>query len=81
MMDDFQYFKETEVFRLEAESRVESAQAKYDATETLYEIEKAAKEKRDFDEGVKQATAEFHAREAATQEKLDEFEEPYTLAQ
>jgi hypothetical protein len=66
MMDDFQYFKETEEYRVEAEKKVESAQAKFDATEALYNIEKAAKEQREFDEGVAQATREFHEREAAT---------------
>jgi hypothetical protein len=62
MNDDFQYFKETEEWRKEAEKKVETAQAKYDATEALYQIEKAAKEQREFDEGVKQATQEFHDR-------------------
>jgi hypothetical protein len=42
----------------------------------LYDVEKAAKEQREFDEGVKQATQEFHDRQDETTRLLGEFEQP-----
>jgi hypothetical protein len=57
--DDDTYFLEANKFREEALKNVEKAQAKLDATEALFEVEKAGKEKRDFDEAVKAATAVF----------------------
>lgn len=49
-------------------------QAKYEATVAKFEIEKVIKEKREFDEGVAEATRMFDERAKQTKDQFDEFE-------
>lgn len=63
--DDFEFFKEATAKKEEIEVSLEKAQAKYEATRALYEVERIAKEARDLDEIVQQELAEFESRSAA----------------
>jgi hypothetical protein len=50
--DDYEYYKETQKIREEAEERQKAAEAKYDATNAKFQVEKAAKEGRDLEEAT-----------------------------
>lgn len=69
--DDYEYFKETQNFRDEAEERRKAAQTKFEATDAKFQVEKAAKDQRDLDEGVKQALAEFNTRSEERKTQFD----------
>merc|ERR1712232_1090029 len=70
--DDYEYYKETQKFREEAEERGRAAQTKFDATNAKFQVEKAAKESRDMEEATKAALAEFNTR---SEERKTQFNE------
>jgi hypothetical protein len=47
--DDFEYFKEANSFKEEIEKILDSMQAKYEATQALFEVERIQKEARDLE--------------------------------
>lgn len=69
--DDYEFFKETQKFRDEAEERRVAAETKYEATNAKFQVEKAAKESRDMEEATKAALGEFNTR---SEERKTEFD-------
>jgi len=69
--EDYEYFKETQKFKDEAEQRRAAAQTKFEATDAKFQVEKAAKESRDMEEATKQAMAEFERRSGERKEEFD----------
>lgn len=78
--EDYEYFKETQKFRDEAEERRAAAQAKFEATDAKFQVEKAAKESRDMEEATKAALAQFDQRSAERKQQFDDLNAELTTA-
>lgn len=70
---DYDAFVEFHGYKAEADKKLQTAQAKLDKTVVDFEVEKAAKEKRDRDEEVAIQTAEFERRSGERKEQYDEI--------
>lgn len=70
--DDFQYFKEANEYQEDIQKNLDKARSKYEATRALFEVERAAKEQRELEEGTQAAMAEFELRSGEREEQFND---------